>query len=410
MRICPRKTGASGRVRRGNFIGWRSAAENLLMGSPMKRILPVLAGLLLPVGLLSAAPLLVYVGGFTSPSSRGIFALRFDAVAGTLSPPILAVETNSPTWLALDPSRRHLYAVDSRDGPVSAFAVDAASGRLTLLNQRATGGPGGSSVAQQIVDGSGRMLIVADYAGGAICTYPIEDDGSLGERTARIALTGPPGPIRKRQSHSYPHSVALSPDSRFAFACDRGLDRIFIYQIDAARARLTPAAPPFVVVYPGAGPRHAAFSADSRFFYLLNELGNSICAYAYDAGTGHLALLQNISTLPPNFSGESLAGEIAIHPNGRFVYVTNRDPGTDNLTVFARDPQTGRLKMLQSVTSEGDIPRNFALSPDGRWLLCVNQETNNVAVFGVDPPSGRLASAHQRVAIEKPMCVIFCPP
>ncbi len=291
-------------------------------------------------------------------------------------------------------------------GPVSAFEIDRKSGALTFLNQQVGGGPD-SSVAHLSADASGRMLIVPDYKGAAIYTYSIAADGRIGPQTSRIELRGPPGPIPKRQDHSYPHGVALSPDGRFAMVFDRGLDRIHVFRLDVPHAKLVPAATPFALVAAVAGPRHGLFSADGHFLYVVNELGNSICAFAYEPKDGGLSLRQTIATLPADFSGESVAAEIQIHPNGRFVYVSNRGPKSNSLAVFGRDPESGMLTAVQTVPCGGDTPRNFALAPDGRWLLCANQETGNVVVFQVDPINGRLSPTGRQVAIPKPMCVLF---
>ena len=379
----------------------------MLASELMNRLTCWLAGFLASSCALSAASQLVYIG----TGSRGIYALRLDSADGTLSAPMLAADDRDPGFLALDPSKRRLYAVDeippalsakANAGGVSAFAVDRVSGSLTLLNQRPSGdGP----PPHLVVDATGKMLIAADYGAGTICAWPIESDGSLGERSALIEHRGRPGPNRDRQSRPHPHSVTLSPDNRFAFVCDLGLDRVFAYRIDPSRGALAPNDPPFTVVRAGAGPRHSKFSPDGRFFYVVNEMGGSICVFAYDAARGSLSLRQTISTLPPGFRGANTSAEVRIDPRGRFLYASNRGP--DTLAVFARDPLHGTLTPVEIVPCGGSQPRNFALSPDGRWLLCANRATNNVVVFRVDPATGRLIQTPNQATIGQPICVLF---
>jgi len=361
---------------------------------------------------LSAAPMLVFIGTYTNTTSRGIYALRLDPERGVLSAPWLAAEARNPTFLALDPAHLHLYSTGelSLDPPpaapvggISAFAVDRMSGRLEFLNQEPTGGGATTHVA---VDSTGRMAIAANFGAGYVCALPIGPDGRLGARSAFIEHRGPPGPNRDRQAQAHAHSITVSPDNRFALACDLGLDRIFVYRINPAAAGLTPNDPPFAAAPPGAGPRHGKFSVDGKFFYSTNEMGGSVCVYSWDGGRGALALKQTISTLPSDFHELNTVAEIRLHPNGRFVYASNR--GHDSIAVFARDPALGTLRSVEVVPCGGKHPRNFALSPDGRWLLCANRDTDNVVLFRVDPGSGRLDRTDSEIAVPRPVCILFC--
>ncbi len=358
-----------------------------------------------------ASTMPVYIGTYTDDSSsQGIYALRFDPANGTMSEPILAAEARNPTFLALHPDKQHLYAAgellppaEPKTGGITAFAIDATTGKLALLNQQPTGGGGTTHL---VVDATGRMVIAANYGSGYVCALPVESDGRVGARSAFFQLTGPLGPNKDRQDKPHAHSVTLSPDNRFAFVCDLGLDRVFSYRIDPAHATLTPNEPAFVSTPPGVGPRHSKFSADGRFFYVINEMGGSVSVFAYDAAQGALTLKQTIPSLPADFHDLNTSAEIRIHPNGRFVYASNR--GHDSITVFARDAQTGLLSLVEIVPCGGKHPRNYALSPDGNWLLCANRDTNNVVVFRVDAESGRLTLTKNSVTIGRPVCVLFC--
>ena len=355
---------------------------------PMARfLLPLLA--LMSLQPARAADALMFIGTYTRDGrSHGIYSLRLNLATGALTAPMLASGAQNPTFLALHPDKRHLYAcgelrgtVDQPLGGVSAFAIDAAAGTLAFLNQQPTGDGATTHLA---VDATGRMVMAANYGAGYVCALPIDAAGRLGERSAYFPITGPLGPNPSRQDKPHTHSVTLSPDNRFVFACDLGLDRVYGFRLDPTKAALAPANPPFTATPAGVGPRHSKFSADGRFFYVANELGGAVCVFAYDAEHGALTLKQKISSLPADFRGENTTAEIRLSLDGRFVYVSNRGP--DSLAVFARDPAAGTLTLVEIVPCGGKHPRNFALSPDGRWLVCANRDTDNLVVFRVDPP------------------------
>jgi len=359
-----------------------------------------------------ATALLIFVGTSSNAknANRGIYAVRLDPASGAFTEPVLAAETPNPGFLALHPNGHYLYASGEAGlldpkmvaGAVNAYACDAAAGRLAFLNQQPTGG---SPVTHLVVDSSGRALMTASYHGGQVAAFPVGADGRLGPRTAWRLTSGQPGPNAARQDRPHPHSVTLSPDDRHLYVCDLGLDRIFCYALDAAHATLTPAGE--FSTAPGAGPRHSKFSADGKFFYAIHELGNAITTYACDPATGALTPLQTAPTLPGGFSGENTCAEIRLHPNGRFVYGSNR--GHDSLAVFARDPARGALTLVEIVPCGGGHPRNFALSPDGAWLVCANRDSNNLVSFRIDSATGRLTRASEVKGIPYPTCVLFAP-
>jgi len=374
------------------------------MEGPFYRLIAALFA----IGSASASPMIIFIGSYKintwvagAPVGHGIYASTLDPQTGVLSAPVLAAETPDPVFLELDPQHHQLYSADGHEASVSAFAIDAV-GRLSLINRQSTGGV---LVPYLALDRTGRMVIVPDYGGGFVCVFPILAGGALGPRSSFFQHSGPPGPDRSRQSHPVPHSVAISPDNRFALVCDLGLDRVLTYRVDPPGAAISPSDPAFIAVPAGAGPRRGVFSPDGHFFYVVDEMGNSICGFAYDSAGGVLALRQVVSTLPAGYHGTSRAAEIAVHPNGRFVYASNR--GDDSLAIFARESESGALRLLETVASGGAVPRHFALSEDGRWLVCANQRGGNVVVFRVDSASGGLERVPGEISVPNAACVLF---
>jgi len=354
----------------------------------------------------------VYVGTYTGAKSKGIYLARLDPATGKLTAPELAAETKNPTFLAIHPSQRFLYAVGEindfngkKAGAVSAFAIEPKTGRLTLLNQAASGGPGPCHVN---VEKTGKCLLVANYMGGSIAALPIKPDGSLSEASTFIQHTGSSvNPSRQKEPHA--HSVNFSPDNRFVFAADLGLDKMLVYRLDPAKAVIVANDPPFAKLAPGSGPRHFAFHPSGRFAYVISEMACTITAFSYDAQKGELKEFQSISTLPPGEavkSGYSTA-EVQVHPSGRFLYGSNR--GHDTIAAFALDERTGRLSYIENQPTQGKTPRNFAIDPTGAWLLAENQGSDSVVVFRIDEKNGRLAAAGQTIEVGAPVCIKFLP-
>jgi 6-phosphogluconolactonase len=365
---------------------------------------------------MSAAPASThdfYVGTYTRTTSQGIYAVSLDAATGALSSPRLAAETPNPTFLALHPTGHYLYALDETPattpgGPVGgalrAYARDPATGLLTSLNRQPTGG---GSVTHLAVDATGHAIVTVSYGAGQVTSFPLLADGRLGSRQSFVQTTGPLGPNRTRQDKPHPHSVTLSPDNRFAWIADLGLDRVFSYRLDPATAALTPNEPPFLVIPPGSGPRHTKFSVDGRFFYVLNEIDGTVTVCTYAAASGRARPVQTISTLPAGFTitDPDRAAEIRLHPNGRFLYASNR--GHDSIAIFAIDPATGLLTTIEITPCGGKAPRNFALTPDGAWLVCAHQDSDSLCSFRVDPATGRLTRVPGTITLSQPVCVLF---
>ncbi len=344
---------------------------------------------------------LLYLGTYTRSTSKGIYAVRLDARTGALGTPEPVATTANPSFITLSPDHRHLYAVSEGDTMAAAFAVEAATGRLTPLQAQDAGG---KAPCHLVVDRTGRTLVLAHYHSGVVAALPINPDGTLGAPGSLIRHEGR-GVHPQRQEAPHVHSVTLSPDNRFVIVCDLGIDRIFTYALDPATARLTPAATPWIATAPGAGPRHAAFSTDGQFVFVINELANTLASYRYATATGALTLVDLQPTLPAGFSGESTTAEVRVHPNGRFVYGSNR--GHDSIAVFALDSATGRLSPAGHTPSGGRNPRNFALSPDGAWLVSAHQDSDSLRVFRVEPQTGQLSPVAGDATVPQPVCVLF---
>ncbi len=349
----------------------------------------------------SASEHLIYLGTYTRSTSEGIYAVRLDSRTGALGPPAPVARTANPSFLALSPDGSHLYAVSESSTMAVPFAIDPATGGLAPLQSQDAGG---KAPCHLVVDRTERTLVLAHYHSGIVAALPIRADGTLGAPAAVIRHAGRSvHPTRQEAPHV--HSVTLSPDNRFVIVCDLGLDRIFSYALDPATAQLTPAAIPFVAAAPGAGPRHAAFSADGRHVFVINELDSTLVSYRYDAAAGALTPVDRQSTLPAGWTGESTTAEVRVHPNGRFVYGSNR--GHDSIAAFAFDAATGILTPRGHTPTGGKNPRNFALSPDGRWLVAANQNSDNLRVFRVDPATGGLTPVPGEAAVPMPVCVLF---
>jgi 6-phosphogluconolactonase len=355
----------------------------------------------------------VYVGTYTAGDSKGIYGYRFDEGAGGLAPLGVAAEVVNPSFAATDPAHRHLYAVTEMiepgpnaykvNGYISSFSMDPRTGALTFLNKVSSGGGGPCHL---VVDKMGKILFVANYGSGNVASFAIEGDGRIGAMTGLDQQRGQ-SVDPKRQKGPHAHAVVLSPDNRFLFVPDLGLDRILIYRIDEAKRTFAPSKPSYVSVKPGLGPRHFVFGVGGRFAYALCEMGSTVVAFSYHRASGKLTAVQAISTLPTDFSGEDNSAEIQVGPSGRFLYASNR--GADSITVFKIDTGTGSLEKIQIVPTQGKTPRNFVIDPTGKYLLAANQDSNEIVVFTIDSDSGHLTPTGQVVHISSPVCVLFVP-
>jgi 6-phosphogluconolactonase len=376
-------------------------------------ILLPMAALAAPLDAVGDAPAYwrVYIGTYTQGASDGIYLLRFDPQSGHLELLGLAAEVENPSFLALHPDKPLLYAVgefgrgtENAQGAVSAFAIAPDTGMLALVNRASPVGAGPCHVA---VAPSGRHVAVANYGGGSVALLPLDSDGALEEASAFAQHEGRSVNPR-RQEGPHAHSVTFDPTGAYLFVADLGIDKLLVYRYDADTGDLAPHDPPHSAVAPGAGPRHFAFHPSGRFAYVVNELGNTVTAFGYDATAGRLEELHSVGTLPAGFTGENTTAEIRVHPTGRFLYASNR--GHDSIASFGIDAETGRLTETGHTPTGGKTPRNFHVDPTGRFLLAANQGSDSVVVFRIDEDGGTLEPTGDSVEVPSPVCVVFMRP
>ena len=352
---------------------------------------------------------LIYVGTYTDHGSDGIYSCRFDSKTGKLAELGLAAESSQPSFLAVYSSAHFLYAVNEiknfnglPSGAVSSFAIDSATGKLSLLNQVSSRGGGPAHI---ILDQTEKHAFVSNYKGGSMAVLPVLEDGRLGEASAFVQNTGS-SVNKKRQEGPHAHAVAMSCDNRFALLANLGLDQLIAYPFDSTNGMLGQE-PNVTKTNPGSGPRHVVFDHIGKFLYVINELQSSVTTYSYDSIHGALHDSGTISTLPQGFAASNDAGEIAIHPSGKFIYASNR--GHDSIAVFSIDPAKGTLTNIEFIPTRGKTPRNFAIDPTGLWLIAANQESDDIVVFRIDGKTGRLVPTGQSLHVPSPACVTFVP-
>lgn len=358
----------------------------------------------------------VYVGTYTEEGSesKGIYAYRFDSETGKLDPIGLVAETTNPSFLVVHPNHRFIYAVNEvsnykgqKSGAVSAFAIDRATGKLTLLNQVASRGGDPCYIS---LDKSGKHVLVANYGGGSVAVFPVLEDGRMGEASAFVQHSGH-GTNPERQEAPHAHSIDVSPDNRFVLVDDLGLDHTLVYHFDSAKGSLAADNSKLSTMIgkadPGAGPRHLAFHPNGKFVYVINEMQSAVSVFGYDAATGAPQRLQTISSLPKNFAGHDESAEIKVHPSGKFLYASNR--GHDSIAVFAIDQQKGTLTPVEYVFTKGTSPRNFEIAPSGKLLFAANEKSDNIMIFHINPQTGRLTPTGKVLQVVQPVCVIFVP-
>ena len=356
----------------------------------------------------SSQQYLAYFGTYTKgeDAGKGIYAYRFDSGTGEMTEIGLAAEVANPSFLAIHPNNKFLYAVtedSGGDGAVSSFSIDHESGKLTLLNQVSSKG---SSPCHANVDATGKMLAVANYGSGSTASFQVNDDGTLSEAVSVIQHEGS-SVDERRQKGPHAHSVNFSPDNQFVITADLGTDKLYVYKVDPATGKIEPNDPPAGKVKAGGGPRHFTFHPSGKFCYAINEMGNTVTAFNWDAGRGAMEEIQMISTLPEGYSERTHTAEVRAHPSGKFLYGSNR--GHDSIAVFSIDTATGKLTSLGQTSTQGEAPRNFNIDPSGRYLFAENQNTHTVVGFEIDQETGTLTPTGQVLNIPRPVCLRWVP-
>ena len=383
-----------------------------------------------------AGPLIAYVGTFSSPlrdvlptqvdlppgNGRGIHVFRVDRTTGAMTAAGVYESGTSPSCLVVNAAGTRMYSTnetdgagESKEGSVSAFAIDRADGKLKLLN---TVGSGGAGPTYLSIHPSGKFAFVANYFGGSVAVLPILPDGSLGKATDTKTDTGDIGPTRATSAppgsfafsghdRTHAHMIRADPAGRFVLHAELGLDRIFVWKFDAQKGELTPNAPASVSLPPGDGPRHFYFHPNGRWLYSIQEEGSTVVLFDYNAEAGRLTSRQTISSLPPGFAGSNFCSEILVSGDGRFVYAGNRLH--DSIGIFSIGAD-GTLAHVADEPTRGNYPRSFTFDPSGQFLYCCNQRGDNVTVFRVDQKTGGLRFTGHYAAVGNPSSIVFVDP
>ena len=349
----------------------------------------------------------VFVGTYTGGDSisKGVYSCEFDAETGKLSEPVLAAELINPSFLAIHPSGKYLYAVNEvsegpgrGNGAVTALTINS-DGTLTKINHQASEG---GAPCHCNVDATGTNLLIANYGGGNVAVYPISEDGSLKPVSCNIQHEGS-SVDKSRQEAPHAHSINVSSDNKFAYAADLGLDKIMIYKLDAEAHTLSPANQPAALVTPGGGPRHFSIHPSGKFAYTNNEMTMVVTGFSRNPEDGSLRAIQEISTIPAGFNGRKSTAECLVHSRGKFLYVSNR--GHETITAYTIDQETGLLTYVENEPTGGKEPRNFFIDPSGKWLLAENQNSDTVYVFSIDQQTGALKPTGDFVTVGRPVCI-----
>jgi 6-phosphogluconolactonase len=347
-----------------------------------------------------------YVGSRTTRERNargdGINVYRVDAMTGYWAHVQLVSGLANPSYLAFDRSKQFLYAVHGDLSDISAFSIEAATGKLTLINSAGTSGKNPVHLA---IDPTNRYIIVANHSSSSVVLLVRNPDGSVGRLADKVTLAGQIGPHRIEQPFPKPHQVEFDPSGRFVIVPDKGLDQVFTFRIDAVAGKLAQVDAGTPRAREGSGPRHVAFHPASSFAYVVGELDSTVTAHHFDAATGRLTPFQILPTLPDTFVGNSRAAEVAVSRNGRFLYASNR--GYDSIAAFSINQNDGRLTPAGWTDTQGKTPRFFALGPAEHSLFAANEESDSIVPFKVDDHTGTLSPAGAAVHNGSPVCIVF---
>lgn len=355
---------------------------------------------------------LMFVGTYTrGGGSKGIYVYRMDSESGAMTQVHVEDGISNPSYLAVHPNRKYLYAVNEVSetsgvpgGALTAYSIDADSGKLEQINRQSTGGPGPCYVS---IDSTGSYAVVANYDGGSVAMLPIADDGSLKPSSHFIQHYGGTKVNPKRQEKAHAHSANLDPSNRFAIINDLGMDQLRVYEMDLEAGKLKFSESSTIKTAAGAGPRHFEFHPNGRYAYVINELGCTVAAYNYNADTGRLKLLNTLSTLPKGYTGENTTADIHVSPDGKFVYGSNR--GHNTLAIFKINQSDGSIEFTGDQSTGGKTPRNFSIHPDGKFLYAANQDSDSIIQFEINQATGDLTPVGREIRCPMPVCLKFMP-
>lgn len=347
----------------------------------------------------------MFVGTYTSPGkSEGIYVYKFNTSTGE-SAPVSSVPIQNPSYLSISPNEKYLFSVQEVDakvpggGKVSSFSFNKEDGKLTQINTQSSGGDNPCYVQ---VDNTGKWVFVGNYSSGTLSSYAVNNDGSLGAPST-IRHAGTLGPNKQRQEGPHVHCTVVSPDNKWLYVPDLGLDKVMIYKFDSKTGKLTNNAKSgFAVAASGAGPRHITFAPNNKYAYVIHELAGQVAAYQYRKGD--LKLLQRISTWDTTKKATPGSADIHVSPDGKFLYGSNRG-NLNDLVWYNIDPTSGKLTEAGHQSVLGRTPRNFNIDPSGKFLLVANQGTNEIVVFKRDKSTGALTDTGKRIAVGQPVCI-----
>jgi len=349
----------------------------------------------------------LYIGTYTNKESEGIYRALFNPATGELTDFRLAAPATNPSFLAIHPQQTHIYAVNevtdydgAPSGAVSAFSIQQ-NGELEHVNSQATQGGAPCYIS---TDAYGRWVLTANYVGGNVALFPVQENGQLSEASSLIQHEGSSvNPRRQQAPHA--HCIVLDKSDRYAYAADLGIDKVMIYQLDQEQGQLIPNNPPFVEMAPGAGPRHFVFHPNGVHAFAINELDSTVTALGFNEANGALDPISSASTLPSDFQGSNSCADIHIHPNGRYVYGSNR--GHNSIAILEFDAISGTLTLVGTESTQGETPRNFCLDPTGQYLLAANQQSDTIVSFSIDSETGLLSSTGHVLNAPTPVCLKF---
>ena len=351
-----------------------------------------------------AKPKFAYVGCFTTAKrkarGKGVAVFGIDPATGNWTFVDACDAIPNPSYICLDRTQRFLYSAHGDSSEVCSYTIDSQTGKLTFLNKQQTGGDNSSTVE---VDSSNRWVLLS--TGPGVALFPVQPDGGLGPYTDLVVPEGEPGPFRDEQRGPHPHQATFDRTGRFVVVPDKGLDKIFVFRLDAARGKLVPCDPPFVKARFGAIPRHITFHPSRPYAYVVNEQDSTVNAYHWDTTRGELKPFQRVPTTPTTYVGDNMAAEIAILPSGRFLYASNR--GHESIAIYAVDPATGMIEPAGWEPVQGRKPRYFCLDPDASHLFAANEDSHTIVEFGVNQETGKLMPTGQVIETGSPTCVVF---